>query len=78
MKILTKKISFLILLELVLSQGVLCDDTNSNGNEEAEEEEYIDKDSEISADVNDVIKVLGSIFARKIDDDGKTKKYFSN
>jgi hypothetical protein len=52
------KILFLILLELVLSRGALFDDRNN----------------EISADVKDVIKAIGSVLSKNIDEDGESKK----
>ncbi len=57
------KIIFLILLELVLSRGTLCYDSN---------EEYIDRDDEISANVDEVVKVIASIRSKKMNDDGKS------
>jgi hypothetical protein len=61
MKILSIKIIFLISLELVLSRGDLYD----------EEIDDNDRDNEISADVKDILKVIGSTLGTKIDEDSK-------
>jgi hypothetical protein len=62
MKILIVKIFFLILLEFGLSRGALCDDSD---------EQYFDRDNEISADVDEVMKVIGSVLSKRIDEDGR-------
>jgi hypothetical protein len=59
------KIIFFVLLELVLSRGAFVDGSN--------DEEFTDRDNEISADINDVMKVIGSVRSKKISEDGKMK-----
>ncbi len=51
----------MISLELVLSRGDLYD----------EEIDDNDRDNEISADVKDILKVIGSTLGTKIDEDSK-------
>jgi hypothetical protein len=57
------KIFYFFFLEFVLTSGALY-------------EEYIERngENEISADIDDVLKVIGSVFSRKIDDDGEDEK----
>jgi hypothetical protein len=61
MKILSIKIIFLISLELVLSRGGFFDYNDEDN----------DRDNEISADVKDILKVIGSTLGTKIKDDSK-------
>jgi hypothetical protein len=70
MKILIVKIIFLILLELVLSRGAFGDDSNNN----IDDEDDIDKKNQISVDIEDVMKVIGSVFSKKFDEDGEIEK----
>jgi hypothetical protein len=79
MKILRKKILFLILLELLLSHSVLCDDSeedfDDDGGRDDDSSSDEQPDNEISADVKDVMKVIGSVLPAKLDDKSKTKHY---
>jgi hypothetical protein len=66
MKLLIKEIFFLILLEVVLSRAALYDDND-------EDEEYIDSNNEITANTNDVMKILKSVLSKNLDEEGKTE-----
>jgi hypothetical protein len=79
MKIIRKKVLFLILLELVLLNRAFCDDTDEEfddggGRDDISSEEQ--PDNEISADLKDVMKVIGSALPAKIDDKSKIENKY--